>query len=211
MTRVGYGRVSTDEQGLGIAAQESALRASGVDDIYQDVGVSGAAPLDDRPGLLAAISALNAGDQLVVVRRDRLAWKVLTAAIIEHMVEKAGAVIHSLAGEGNGDGPEDALIRTVIAAISEYERAVIAARTTAALAVKRARGEVVGHPPYGFDREGDHLVSSPAEQHTIARAKELHASGLSLRKVARTLAAEGLKNRTGETVHAVQVARLVAA
>ena len=45
---------------------------------------------------------------------------------------------------GNGDGPEHALPRNIVAAFAEYERALIRARTRAALAVKRARSERVG-------------------------------------------------------------------
>jgi hypothetical protein len=62
---VGYVRVSTDDQTLGPAAQRGALerwcRANGAELVatFDDVGVSGAAPLDERPGLVTALDALR--------------------------------------------------------------------------------------------------------------------------------------------------------
>ena len=55
-----------------------------------------------------------------------------------------GARLVSATGEGNGDSPADAFLRTVIDGAAQYERGLVRARTRAALAVKagasRARG-----------------------------------------------------------------------
>ena len=70
MTAVGYVRVSTEEQVLGLEAQRVALarwaeaREIRLVVVHEDRGVSGAADLDRRPGLLAALGSLeqhNAG------------------------------------------------------------------------------------------------------------------------------------------------------
>jgi DNA invertase Pin-like site-specific DNA recombinase len=88
---IGYVRVSTDEQTLSVEAQREALsswcQAHGatLGAVYTDVGISGGAPLEKRPGLLAALSALTKGWALLVLRRDRLARDTLTAAIAERM------------------------------------------------------------------------------------------------------------------------------
>ena len=61
-TAVGYIRVSTEEQTLGPEAQRVALarwaeaRKIQLVAVHEDRGVSGAAPLDRRPGLLAALA-----------------------------------------------------------------------------------------------------------------------------------------------------------
>lgn len=64
---VGYARVSTDQQPL--LAQTDALTGAGCERIFTDQlsGVRG-----DRPGLLALLEHVRAGDTVVVVALDRL-------------------------------------------------------------------------------------------------------------------------------------------
>lgn len=60
----GYLRVSTDAQTLSVDAQRARLTAWCVERhlaltaVYEDIGVSGGAALDKRPGLMAAIETL---------------------------------------------------------------------------------------------------------------------------------------------------------
>jgi DNA invertase Pin-like site-specific DNA recombinase len=117
----------------------------------------------------------------------------------------------SASGEGNGDSPADAFMRTVIDGAAQYEHGLIRARTRAALAAKRARGERVGSVPFGFavDADGVRLVAVEHERAAIARARELRARGLTLRAVAVRLAAEGHVSRAGRAFFAPQVARML--
>ncbi len=55
--KIGYARVSTDEQNL--ALQLDALQADGCDVIHEDKGISGAAM--QRPGLTAAFGSASFG------------------------------------------------------------------------------------------------------------------------------------------------------
>ena len=159
---VAYLRCSTDRQDLSPDAQRDAIAGwaatNGVEVVawHEDLGVSGGTELEKRPGLLAATEALRTEQAglLVVAKRDRLARDVLTAALVERLCERHGARVQSADGAGNGDGPEAALLRTMIDAFAAYERALIRSRTRAALAIKKAKGERVGTVPYGY-RPGD--------------------------------------------------------
>lgn len=197
---VGYIRVSTEEQLLGPEAQRVAIRrwaeARGLQLIamHEDRGVSGAAPLDRRPGLLAALDSLEVHEAayLVAAKRDRFARDVIIAVQLERLVERRGVQLVTADGAGDGDTPEAVLLRRICDAVAEHERAIIRARTRAALAIKRARGEKFGSTaPYGWRIVGDRLDRDPAEQVTVRRALELGAAGLSLRQIARILTAEG--------------------
>jgi len=218
---VAYIRVSTDEQRLGPEAQRASIeawaRTSGVTVAAWcvDAGVSGAAAPGERPALTGALAALtsNGAGLLVVAKRDRLARDVVLAAMIERAAVSSGARVVSAAGEGNGEGPADAFMRTVIDGAAQYERALIRARTKAALGAKRAKGEKTGgDAPYGFalGADGVHLEPVDAEQRTIARAHALAAEGRSLRAVASALAAEGRFSRTNRPFAAMQIARMLA-
>ena len=215
---VGYIRVSTDEQHQGPRAQRDALEAwctrTGAElvAVFEDRGVSGAAELDKRPGLLAAVDALeeHGAGVLLVAKRDRLARDVMLAAMIERMAERAGAVVSAADGAGEGPGPEALLLRRMVDAFAEYERAVIRARTRAALGAKRTRGERVGAVPLGsrVAADGVHLDADPGELEAIRIVRELRAAGLSIRKIADELEARGVPCR-GKSWHPTTVARLL--
>lgn len=214
---IGYIRVSTTEQALGPEAQLAALRswctARGAElvAVCSDLGVSGAAPLDKRPGLLAAVDALreHGAAVLLVAKRDRLARDVVVAAMVERLVERQGARVQSADGVGEGSGPESQLLRSIVDAVAAYERALIRARTSAALRAKRARGERTG----GVTRLGERLAPcgvrievEPAEVAALGRIAELHAHGATVRAIAERLNAEGVPAR-GRRWHATTVAR----
>ncbi|MGA7120466.1 MAG: recombinase family protein [Polyangiaceae bacterium] len=167
-----------------------------------------------RWALRAALDALgmHGAGVLVVARRDRIARDVVLAGEIERDVARAGARLMSATGEGNGDSPADAFVRTVIDGAAPYERALTRARTRASLAAKRARRELVGAVPYGFALGGDgvHPVAARQEQATISRARGLRAKALSLRAVAAKLASEGRVSRRGRGFLPAQIARTLA-
>lgn len=213
---VGYVRVSTDEQSLGPEAQAKALalycKGHGLRlaAVFTDQGVSGAASIDRRPALLQAIEALRTerAGILLVAKRDRLARDVVVAAMIERLAERVGAKVDSADGTGNGDGPEALLLRGIVDVFAQYERALIRARTKAALAVKKARGERVGGIPFGKHLTACGLAADVWEEAAITRAKDLHAAGRSLRAIVAALTEEGHKPR-GKRWHVSGVARML--
>lgn len=217
---VGYLRVSKEEQALSpVAQREAIVRWCKANDaelvaVFEDIDVSGGTPLDRRPGLLAAITELerkNAG-MLVVAKRDRLARDVMNAAMVERLAERAGARIRSVAGEGTeGDlsDPSGMLMRGIVDLFAQYERAVIRARTKAALAVKAARGERTGQVRFGCRATPDgYIVEHEEEQKVLTRILELRKNGLSIRAIASQLQADGEPCR-GTRWHPTTIARLI--
>lgn len=218
---VAYLRASTDEQHLSPEAQRSAIeswaRINGVSIVgwFEDLGVSGAAEIEKRTALMGALDALSAHEAgvLVVSKRDRLARDVVACAMIERLAQRAGARVISAAGEGTDrDDPTSQLMRTIVDAFAQYERALIRARTTAALNVKKARGERVGTIPYGYSLSADGTTLEPceAEQAVIARVREARINGLSFRAIVAELERAGIKSRGGRALGLSQLARMVA-
>ena len=149
---------------------------------------------------------------LVVAKRDRLARDVMAAAMLERMVVDAGARIVSAAGEGtDSNDPSAVLMRTLVDAFAQYERAMIAARTKAALGAKRARGERAGTVPYGFTADAaGRLAPCAAERAVIAQVHALRAAGLSQRAIVAELARAGVVGRTGNGLALLQVQNILA-
>lgn len=216
---IGYIRVSTSEQALGLDAQRAALASwcasRGVElvAIHEDRGVSGAAELTARPGMLAALAALKASRAglLLVAKRDRLARDVVTAGLLDREVARLGARIASAAGEGEGDDPVALFTRRLFDAVAELERAKIADRTRRALAVKRERGEKLGGDrPLGrtVAADGRTLVADPEEARALEIIRSLRDGGWSIRGIVAELEKLGVPAR-GSRWHATSVARLL--
>lgn len=217
MKAVPYYRESTDEQaesGAGRAAQHDACEAFSrrldipMAEPCVDDGVSGAAPLDKRPGLLDALARLAKGDVLLVAKRDRLGRDPIVVAMIEAAVKRQGCRIVSAAGEGTeGDDPTSILMRRIIDAFAEYERLIIKARTRAALAAKKRRGQRTGGIPLGSDLVDDGarskaghpiaLIDNAGEQATVALIKVYQAEGMSLRAIADELTRKSVPTKSG--------------
>ena len=141
---VGYARVSTLEQDLGL--QVAALKAQGCPDelIFVDKA-SGAKAA--RPGLTQCLETLQAGDLLLVWRLDRLGRSMA------HLV----GLVEELQGRGIGfrsvcDGAIDTttasgeLVFHIFSALAQFERRLIQERTRAGLTAARARGRRGGRP-----------------------------------------------------------------
>ncbi len=217
---VAYIRVSTEEQTLGPEAQRAAIESWAarqgvqVTSWHVDKGVSGGADIAERPALVAALGELRAAGAgvLLVAKRDRLARDTYIAGAIERAAEQSGARVACADGTANGDTPADAFMRSILDAAAQYERALIRARTKAALGAKKARGERAGTVAYGYRLAADGVRVEPdaAEQGVLSVVRELRAAGMSHRAIVAALAARGLASRAGGALSQTQVARILA-
>lgn len=147
---------------------------------------------------------------LVAAKRDRVARDVVVAATIERLVAKACARLVTADGVSAEDTPEGALQRTLMDAFAAFERAQIAARTRAALAAKRRKGERAGQVPYGYSvaADGSTLRELAAEQRVIRRVHALRERGLGIVAIAEKLNACGVPAR-GARWHRTTVHRIL--
>jgi site-specific DNA recombinase len=218
---VAYIRVSKDEQKLGPEAQRASIEAWAAREGVQvaswhvDQGVCSVTPIDGRPALCGALAALHehGAGVLVLAKRDRIARDPMLTRAVEGEAARMGAMVVSAAGEASGGtAPADVMMRGVVDLFAEYERGLIRARTKAALAVIRARGQKTGGGvPYGYAvAAGRTLVAVESEQVVIARARALRDQGMALGKIGAQLAAEGIVSRTGRRFAPVQIQRMLA-
>jgi DNA invertase Pin-like site-specific DNA recombinase len=139
---VGYVRVSTQDQNLGL--QLDALRAAGVDaeHIYEE---KASGKNDDRPVLAACLKSLRKGDTLVIWKLDRLGRNLRHLIDVVEMLSKRGIGFKVLTGAPiDTTTAQGKLIFTIFAGLAEFERDVIRERTMAGLAAARARGRKGG-------------------------------------------------------------------
>ena len=140
---IGYARVSTDDQDLSL--QIAALTKYGVreDHIYREHASGGRM---DRVQLQRAMRSLFPGDTLVVWKLDRLG-RTLTG-VIEFVEEMSKQSVNLISLTDNVD-TTSAMGRAffqIALVFAELERALIAERTKAGMAVARSRGARFGQP-----------------------------------------------------------------
>ena len=140
--RIGYARVSTDDQHLDL--QRDALQQAGCSVIYEEAASGKSAA---RPELEQCRKALRAGDTLVVWRLDRLGRSLPDLVQIVADLEQRGVQFESLTEKIETGSASGKLQFHVFAALAEFERGLIRERTQAGLAAARARGRAGGRKP----------------------------------------------------------------
>ena len=210
-----YGRCSKEEdiQKNSIDAQKKLVidKYGAIDRSFVDVGISGACGLDNRIGLAAALEVITRGDELIVARLDRLARDVYLASYIQLQVEKKGATIISATEESlNGNDATSKLLKTIIQAFAEFERASIKARVKSTLQLKKSKGERISRfAEYGYDftEDGKRVIENAGEQKVLQLVKTLKDEGLGIQAVKDQLEAEGIKTKRGKDVWHYQSVR----
>lgn len=210
-------RTSTDKQDIGVEAQKAEIAAWAAQNnvdvvaVFEDLGVSGGAPMVERPGLLYAISRLredNAG-LLLAARRDRFARNKHTISDIERAAASAGAKLISADGLSTVEDSEGEELQTGLAdLLAAYELRKITQRNKARAAACRAAGRTHGGDiPYGMKRaDSGHvgrsgkvmaLVPDDKEQEVIGSMRGMRQRGMSYAAIAEMLMERGVPSRRG--------------
>lgn len=120
--RYGYARVSTKGQqreGNSLQDQEQKLLAAGAEEIYFD---SFTGTTMDRPQFTALLSRLQAGDELMVTKLDRLARSATKGVECIRSLSEKGVVVNILNMGRIDDTSVGKLVLTIMMAFAEYER-----------------------------------------------------------------------------------------
>ena len=168
--KIGYARVSTEDQNPDL--QTDALKAAGCERIFMDKGQSGG--LRSRPQLDKCLAALTAGDVLTVWKLDRLGRSLPHLVAVLEDLQGRGVGFLSLTEAIDTGSAAGRLLGHVIAALADFERALIAERTRAGIQAAKRRGVKLGRKP----------ALSPEQ---VAHARKLIAAGDSPADVARLL------------------------
>ena len=214
---VAYYRVSTQKQGksgLGIEAQKAAVaqyvsRNGGkVAAEFQEVE---SGKRSDRPQLALALERCRlTRSTLIVAKLDRLTRDVAFLCRLRDSKVDFVAV----------DNPNATpLTVTILIAVAEEERRLASVRTKAALQAAKARGVKLGNPngaqAFGARSRAGAVEALKAKADSFAQSlagivRPLLEAGLSLRKIAERLNAEGIVTAQGKAWQANSVKRLVA-
>jgi DNA invertase Pin-like site-specific DNA recombinase len=192
------------------AAIEAFAKRSGFTIVgeYYDKAVSGADRVDQRPGFAEMLQRLasNGAKIIIVESPDRFARDLAVQLAGHDMLKELGiAIIPASAPDFFiEDTPTAVLVRQVLGAIAQFEKASSVAKLAAARKRKREReGRCEGRKPL-----------SETRPEVVALARRLRrrrpkAGQLSLREVSRELAARGFLNERGRPYAAKSVSSML--
>lgn len=174
---IGYLRVSTEEQGvsgLGLADQRSVIEAESFRrgwpevEFLTDEGFS--AKNLSRPAVATALEMMTKGEAsvLVVSKLDRLSRSLLDFATLMDRAKREGWQLVVLDLAIDTSTPSGSLMANVMASFAEYERQLIAARTSAALQQLKAQGRRLGRPRTMPVEVTERIVRARTEGMTMA-------------------------------------------
>lgn len=170
--KVGYARVSTEEQHLDM--QLTALKEHGCSAVFFDKGISGAR--FDRPGLRQAFEAVAGGGTLVVWRLDRLGRSLQHLASIVVDLEQQRVRLLSLSEYIDTGSTTGRFTFHMLAALAEFERGLISERTRAGMEAARQRGSSIGRPSgmSATQREQARVLLENHSPDVVAEAFNVH-------------------------------------
>ncbi|MBV9337589.1 MAG: recombinase family protein [Solirubrobacterales bacterium] len=166
--------------------------------VHDELDVSGGKSLAARPGLSAAVAAIEAGQADVVAAAyfDRLFRSLPTQAEVIERVERAGGQVLAVdVGQVTNGSAGQWLSGTMMGAVSEYFRRSAKERSAEGQARAVARGATPwARVPLGYTRRGDGTLEvNPDEVPIVRRAFEMRASGASTTTIRGTLKSHGVE------------------
>lgn len=190
-------------------AQEERIRLycqlNGLDlvEIIRERGVTAKIKLNKRPeGSRIAKLTASGVCHIVALKLDRLFRNAVDALSHVEEWEQAGISLHlvDMGGQSVNTGSSmGKMLITILAGFAEFERNMIAERTTAALRHKKSHGEVYNHVPYGYVAKDGNLLPDATEQAVIAKMAGLREQGVSYHRIADALNADAIPTKQNAT------------
>ena len=177
----GYARVSTEQQNLD--RQIDMLEKYGVDRIYNEKMTG---TKRNRPELEKLLERLTEGDTVVVESLSRLGRSTKDLIWLMETFNEKGVNLVSLKESIDTTSSTGKLLFTLMSALAQFERDVLADRTKEGLAAARARGRKGGRPPADKEavrkavrlyKTGEYTVSEITEMTGVRKTtlyKNLH-------------------------------------
>ena len=137
----GYAHVSTEQQNLD--RQLDALKKHGCDVLYNEKMTG---TKRDRPELAKMLDRMTEGDTVVIESLSRLGRSTKDLIELTELFEQKGVHLVSLKESIDTSTSTGKLLFTLMSAIAQFERDVIADRTREGLKSARARGRTGGRP-----------------------------------------------------------------
>jgi DNA invertase Pin-like site-specific DNA recombinase len=207
---VGTDKDSDKRQRAAIEAYAKANKIEIVTEFY-DAAVSGADPLDSRPGFAALLERVagNGVTVILVETASRFARDLMIQEVGYQRFQELGLTLIAVDSPTSfiDDTPTANLIRQVLGAVSELDKAMTVSKLKAARDRKKSEGFKVEGRKSAAEVHGPDVVK---EAKRLRRASPLTGERRSYRKIAELLAEQGIKAASGKPLSPEVVRRMIA-
>jgi DNA invertase Pin-like site-specific DNA recombinase len=193
-TNVGPDKDSDKRQRDAIQAFAKRAGYTIVDEFY-DAAVKGADPVQERPGFAALLERLkgNGVRTIIVETANRFARDLIVQETGHRMLKAQG--IEIIAADSPGafveDTPTATLVRQVLGAVAQFDKAMTVAKLRLARdRVRKRDGKCEGRKSHAEERP-----------EVVELAKQLHKQGMGYRAISSELAAADHLNERGKPFH----------
>jgi putative DNA-invertase from lambdoid prophage Rac len=172
--------------------------------------ISGGAELHRRKALLDLLESLKKDDKVIVLRLDRISRDTVQSGWIRYEIQKREAELITLENQKKDNTTK--LIENILLAFAQYEKETTIWRINKAFENKKAKGQALGgkYAKYGYEFYFEDNIKKirecEAEQKVINRIKKFR--GKSYGVIAKILADDGIKSKSGKPFNAMQVKRI---
>ena len=177
--KIGYARVSTQDQNLD--RQMDNLRAAGCERIFNEKMTG---TKSDRPELKTMLLTLRSGDILVIDSFSRLSRSTKDLLQLVDQLTAMGVHLVSLKENLDTTTATGKLMLTMLSALSQFERDLIAERTIDGLKAARSRGRCGGRPRSGTDKDRQQALAM-YDANVMTNGEIAAKFGISLRTLSR--------------------------
>lgn len=199
---VGSDKDSDKRQRAAITAFAKAQHYRIVDEFY-DAAVSGADPVTERPGFKAMLDRIagNGVSVILVESPDRFARDLAVQLAGHDYLRSLGVELVPTSAPDFflTDTPTAVLVRQVLGAISQFEKASLVAKLRAARDRKAAAG----------GRGSGRFTYAMKVPQVVALARDLHRQRQSLRQISKTLTAQGHLTGGGKPYTATAIQKML--
>ncbi len=162
----------------------------------------------DQPKLDEIIAASGKGgfDVLVVARLDRLTRNIRKLnTLVSTVCMENGVGLVSIEEGLDTFSDSGRLVLKIIDIVTKWDNKRISDRTREIIARKRAKGERVGHAPFGFTYRDKQLVPVEDEMRIVRLICEQREKGVSYHRIARMLNEGNIASKRGGVWYAETV------
>lgn len=206
-TNVGVDKDSDKRQREAISAYAKAAGFEIVGEYY-DAAVSGADPITDRPGFTEMLARLlsNGARTIIVESPDRFARDLLVQITGHDLLQRQGITLipASAPAHFTESTPTAELIRNVLGAVAQFEKANLVAKLAAA---RKRQRQTTGK----CEGRKSHTEARPevVQLAKALRRRKPKGGQMSLRDISQALEARGFLNERGNPFNAKSIAAMV--
>ena len=218
MLAIGYGRVSTAEQGqeerFSLTHQkehisaECAVRGWHLAAYFEDMESGKSSK--KRTGFNTAMSAMAHADVLIVHEMDRLSRNLIDTLLIADQLHKLGKKFVSIHDSIDSSSEQGELQMHILAVFAHYFRKQLGKKVHGGMSTKAKAGGWNSKPPYGYSLVDKQLVVNEDESWIVVKKiYEMYLANHGMRAIAVELNNLGLRTRNGSFWQQLPLGRIL--